>query len=76
MTDADGNEFVDYIGSWGPMILGHAHERVIESDSGNGFVGTSFGASNEREIDLAVLIKNSCRQSKSCEWSIPAPKRR
>lgn len=57
MTDADGNEFVDYIGSWGPMILGHAHERVIEAIRETALSGTSFGASNEREIDLAVLIK-------------------
>ncbi|HEX8289016.1 MAG TPA: glutamate-1-semialdehyde 2,1-aminomutase [Pyrinomonadaceae bacterium] len=57
MTDADGNEFIDYIGSWGPMILGHAHERVIEAVRETALSGTSFGASNEREIDLAVLIK-------------------
>ncbi len=57
LTDVDGNEFVDYIGSWGPMILGHAHERVIEAVCETALSGTSFGASNEREIDLAVLIK-------------------
>lgn len=57
MTDADGNEFIDYIGSWGPMILGHAHERVIEAIRETALAGTSFGASNEREIDLAKLIK-------------------
>ncbi|HVE56650.1 MAG TPA: glutamate-1-semialdehyde 2,1-aminomutase, partial [Pyrinomonadaceae bacterium] len=57
MTDADGNEFIDYIGSWGPMILGHANERVIEAIRETALSGTSFGASNEREIDLAVLIK-------------------
>jgi glutamate-1-semialdehyde 2,1-aminomutase len=57
MTDADGNEFIDYVGSWGPMILGHANERVIEAIRETALSGTSFGASNEREIDLAVLIK-------------------
>ena len=57
MTDVDGNEFIEYIGSWGPMILGHAHERVIEAVRETALSGTSFGASNEREIDLAVLIK-------------------
>ena len=57
MTDADGNEFIDYIGSWGPMILGHADPRVIEAIRETALSGTSFGASNEREIDLAVLIK-------------------
>ncbi len=57
MRDADGNEFIDYIGSWGPMILGHAQERVIEAIRETALSGTSFGASNEREIELAVLIK-------------------
>ncbi len=57
MTDVDGNEFIDYIGSWGPMILGHADERVIEAIRKTALSGTSFGASNEREIELAVLIK-------------------
>ncbi|HVE56152.1 MAG TPA: aminotransferase class III-fold pyridoxal phosphate-dependent enzyme, partial [Pyrinomonadaceae bacterium] len=54
ITDADGNEFIDYIGSWGPMILGHADPRVIEAIRETALSGTSFGASNEREIDLAV----------------------
>ncbi len=57
LTDVDGNEFIDYIGSWGPMILGHADERVIEAIRETALSGTSFGASNEREIDLAILIK-------------------
>jgi len=57
LTDVDGNEFIDYIGSWGPMIHGHAHERVIEAIRETALSGTSFGASNEREVDLAVLIK-------------------
>ncbi|MGI8408908.1 MAG: glutamate-1-semialdehyde 2,1-aminomutase [Pyrinomonadaceae bacterium] len=56
-TDVDGNDFIDYVGSWGPMILGHAHERVIEAVRETALSGTSFGASNEREIDLSVLIK-------------------
>jgi glutamate-1-semialdehyde 2,1-aminomutase len=57
LWDADGNEFIDYIGSWGPMIVGHAHERVIEAIRETALAGTSFGASNEREIELAKLIK-------------------
>jgi len=57
ITDVDGNEFIDYIGSWGPMILGHADERVIEAVRETALSGTSFGASNEREIELAILIK-------------------
>jgi len=57
--DADGNEFIDYIGSWGPMIVGHAHPQVIKAIQTVAENGTSFGASNEREIDLARLIKKS-----------------
>ena len=55
--DVDGNEFIDYIGSWGPMILGHAHARVIEAIKTAAADGTSFGASSEKEIELAKLVK-------------------
>ncbi|MEO7660288.1 MAG: glutamate-1-semialdehyde 2,1-aminomutase, partial [Pyrinomonadaceae bacterium] len=55
--DVDGNEFVDFIGSWGPMILGHAHERVIDAIKRTADDGTSFGASSEGEIELAKLVK-------------------
>ena len=55
--DADGNEFIDYIGSWGPMILGHANERVINSIKAAAENSTSFGASSEKEIELAKLVK-------------------
>jgi glutamate-1-semialdehyde 2,1-aminomutase len=57
MFDADGNEFIDYVGSWGPMILGHAPESVINAIKAAAEDGTSFGASSEKEIELAVLIK-------------------
>lgn len=55
--DVDGNEFIDYIGSWGPMILGHAFETVIEAIKNAAENGTSFGASCEKEIELAQLVK-------------------
>ena len=57
MTDADGNVFVDYIGSWGPMILGHARREVINAVKKSANEGTSFGANNEQEIKLAQMIK-------------------
>ncbi|MCD9185862.1 MAG: glutamate-1-semialdehyde 2,1-aminomutase [Pyrinomonadaceae bacterium] len=57
MTDVDGNEFIDYIGSWGPMILGHAEPRVIKAIQAAAEHSTSFGASSEKEIELAKLIK-------------------
>jgi glutamate-1-semialdehyde 2,1-aminomutase len=57
MIDVDGNEFIDYVGSWGPMILGHAHPRVIEAIQQTAKAGTSFGACSEQEVELARLIK-------------------
>jgi glutamate-1-semialdehyde 2,1-aminomutase len=55
--DADGNKYIDYIGSWGPMILGHANERVINAIKDAAENSTSFGASSEKEIELAKLVK-------------------
>jgi glutamate-1-semialdehyde 2,1-aminomutase len=54
--DADGNEYVDYIGSWGPLILGHAAPAVIEAVISAARSGTSFGASTPAEADLAELV--------------------
>src|SRR5690606_20407304 len=57
MVDVDGNEFIDYVGSWGPMILGHAHPRVVQAIRETAQAGTSFGACAEQEVELARLIK-------------------
>src|SRR3984893_13974747 len=54
--DADGNEYVDYIGSWGPLILGHAAHPVVEAVISAARKGTSFGASTPAEADLAELV--------------------
>src|SRR5437588_12692779 len=54
--DADGNDYIDYIGSWGPLILGHAHPVVIEALAAALKNGTSFGASTPAEADLAELV--------------------
>ena len=54
--DADGNEFLDYIGSWGPMLLGHRFPPVIEALRQVLELGTSFGAPTEREVEMAELI--------------------
>ena len=54
--DADGNEFIDYVGSWGPLILGHAHPVVIEAIVHAAERGTSFGAPTEAEVTLAELV--------------------
>jgi glutamate-1-semialdehyde 2,1-aminomutase len=57
LWDVDGNEFVDYIGSWGPLLLGHRHPSVIEAIEMALEIGTSFGAPTEREVELAELIR-------------------
>ena len=54
--DADGNEYIDYVGSWGPLILGHAEPTVVEAILSAAVNGTSFGASTPAEADLAELI--------------------
>ncbi len=54
--DADGNEYIDYVGSWGPLILGHAEPSVVEAILSAAVNGTSFGASTPSEADLAELV--------------------
>jgi glutamate-1-semialdehyde 2,1-aminomutase len=54
--DVDGNSYVDYVGSWGPLILGHAHPAVVEAVKLAADRGTSFGAPTETEIELAERI--------------------
>ncbi len=56
LTDVDGNRYVDYVGSWGPMILGHGAEPVLQAILEAAQSGTSFGAPHEREVELAELI--------------------
>lgn len=54
--DADGNEYLDFVGSWGPMILGHANPLIYKAITEAAAQGTSFGASTRREIDLAAMV--------------------
>lgn len=56
MTDVDGNRYLDYVGSWGPMILGHGNEMVLEKVAEACKKGLSFGAATEAEVDMARLI--------------------
>ena len=56
MTDADGKRYLDYVGSWGPMILGHANPMVLEKVMEACRRGLSFGAATEAEVDMARLI--------------------
>ncbi len=56
ITDVDGNQFVDYVSSWGPLIFGHAHPSIVEAITRQAELGTSYGASTELEIELAEKV--------------------
>jgi glutamate-1-semialdehyde 2,1-aminomutase len=58
LYDEDGNRYIDYINSWGPMILGHAHESVVKAIKEKVQYSTSFGAPTELEIEMAELVKS------------------
>jgi glutamate-1-semialdehyde 2,1-aminomutase len=60
LYDADGNKYIDYINSWGPMILGHAYEPLVKAIQEKVSDSTSFGAPTELEIEMAELIKSMC----------------
>ncbi len=57
--DIDGNEYIDYVGSWGPLLLGHRHPAIVAAVQQALETGTSFGAPTEREIDLAEAIREA-----------------
>lgn len=59
LIDVDGNRFVDWVCSWGPLIAGHAHPEIVEAVSAAARSGTSFGAATEREVELAEEV---CRR--------------
>jgi len=56
LTDVDGNRYIDYVGSWGALLLGHAHPAVIEAVSEAATRGTSYGAPHPAEVEMAELI--------------------
>lgn len=57
--DVDGNEYIDYVNSWGPLLLGHRQPEVLKALGETLEIGTSFGAPTEREIELAELIREA-----------------
>jgi glutamate-1-semialdehyde 2,1-aminomutase len=56
LFDVDGNEYIDYVGSWGPLVLGHAHPAVVQVLQKAAARGTSFGATTQLEVELAKLV--------------------
>jgi glutamate-1-semialdehyde 2,1-aminomutase len=59
LTDVDGNDYIDYVGSWGPMIVGHCHPKVLEAICRAAADGASFGAPTEVEIQLAEMVRKA-----------------
>src|SRR5215831_2983931 len=64
LWDADGKRYIDYVGSWGPAILGHAHPEVVRAVQESARGGLSFGAPTEREVEMAEVL---CRLLPSLE---------
>src|SRR5208337_1453725 len=56
VTDVDGNDYVDYVGTWGPAILGHANPKIVKAIQDAAVHGTSFGIPNPLEVTMARLI--------------------
>src|SRR5262249_49301981 len=56
LRDVDGNDYVDWVGSWGPLILGHANPAVVDAVTAAASTGTSFGAPTEGEVQLAAGV--------------------
>ncbi len=59
MRDVDGNDYIDYVGSWGPLLLGHSHPDVVDAVASTASRGTSYGAPTEAEIEVAELIADA-----------------
>ena len=59
VEDVDGREYIDFVGSWGPLVVGHAHPSVVEAIQQAAIGGSSFGAPTEAEVELAELITNA-----------------
>jgi glutamate-1-semialdehyde 2,1-aminomutase len=57
LVDVDGNRYVDWVCSWGPLILGHAHPRVVEAVQHAAERGTSYGAPTAGEVELAAEVR-------------------
>src|ERR1041384_3647971 len=58
LYDVDGNHYIDYVLSWGPLILGHAHPRIVSALTNAVTRGTSYGAPSPLEVELAKLIQH------------------
>jgi glutamate-1-semialdehyde 2,1-aminomutase len=73
--DVDGNEYIDYVLSWGPLILGHAHPAIVEAIQSQAARGTSFGAPTELESELARLVIEAMPAVEMVRFVSSVPKR-
>ena len=64
----DGKEYIDYVGTWGPAILGHAPKVVLEAVRDAATRGVSFGIPNPLEVEMAERSASGCPRSRRCEW--------
>jgi glutamate-1-semialdehyde 2,1-aminomutase len=74
--DADGRALLDFVGSWGPLILGHAPASVVAAVAERAKNGTSFGAPTPIEVELAELLVDALPSLEQVRWSRPGPRRR
>ena len=75
LWDADGKRYLDYVGSWGPAIAGHAHPSVIDAVTAAAAHGLSFGATTEVEITLGRPLRTDCRSARRPRSRSRSPKR-
>lgn len=75
VVDEDDKRYVDYVGSWGPMILGHSHPDVLDSVRRQLEHGLSYGAPTAPKPKWPSWCAAWCRRWRWCAWSAPAPRR-
>jgi glutamate-1-semialdehyde 2,1-aminomutase len=75
IVDADGRRYLDFVGSWGPLILGHAHPEVVAAVAAAASAGMTYGAPCAAEVELAERIVDAYPVSSRCAASRRAPKR-
>lgn len=68
LRDADGNEYIDYVGSWGPMIVGHAHPKVVAAVQAAAVNGTSYGVPTQLEVEMARKVVEMVPSPRWCAW--------
>ncbi len=76
LVDVDGNRYLDWVGSWGPMILGHAQPAVVAAVAEAAARGTSYGAATAAEVELAEEVVARIPSVEMVRMTTPAPRRR